>query len=345
MDRRLILAVAGSGKTTFLINKLDLVHRFLIITYTDNNRDHHRRCIIEKFGYEPENITLLTYFQFLIRVCYRPFLKDIVKARGITYKMPDAKTLKLKRNNPLFYLTKNMYLYHNRIAKLCQERCAKDIRNRIEKFYDCLMIDEVQDFGGHDFNLIQSIIPQTIDSLFVGDFFQHTYDTSLDGNINSSLYKNIKKYKKRWIDNGVMVDEQTLSNSYRCSPNICEFVQNKLGIAIASHRTDETIVRLIETQEEAESIYAADDIVKLFLQEANKYECYSTNWGASKGLDKFKDICIVLNKTTLKAYRTGNLGTISPSTLRKLYVACTRAKGNIYFVPHTFIDKYKKQSS
>ena len=98
-------------------------------------------------------------------------------------------------------------------------------------------------------------------------------------------------------------------------------------------------------QEEAEAIYAADDIVKLFLQESNKYECYSTNWGASKGLDKFKDICIVLNKTTLKAYRTGNLGTISPSTLRKLYVACTRAKGNIYFVPHTFIDKYKKQSS
>ena len=176
MDRRLILAVAGSGKTSFLINKLDLVHRFLIITYTDNNRDHHRRCIIEKFGYEPENITLLTYYQFLIRVCYRPFLKDIVKARGIIYK-----------------ITKNMYLYHNRIAKLCQELCAKEIRNRIEKFYDCLMIDEVQDLGGHDFNLIQSIIPQTIDSLFVGDFFQHTYDTSLDGNINSGLYKNIKK--------------------------------------------------------------------------------------------------------------------------------------------------------
>lgn len=337
-----MLAVAGSGKTTFLINKLDLEHRFLIVTYTENNLDHLRRSIIEKFGFEPANITLLSYFQFLIRVCYRPFLKDQVKARGITYRMPDAKTLRLKRDNPLFYLTRSRYLYHNRIAKLCQECCANLIRERIEKFYDCLMIDEVQDLGGHDFNLVQTIIPRTIDCLFVGDFFQHTYDTSKDGPTNSGLYDNLKKYKKRWSDNGVIVDEQTLSNSHRCSPKTCEFVQANLGIAIASHRTDETEIRLIDTQEEADAIFANDDIVKLFYQDANKYGCYASNWGASKGLDKFQDVCIVLNKSTLKAYNSGRLNAISPSTLNKLYVACTRAKGNIYFVPYTFVDQYKK---
>ena len=37
MDRRIILAVAGSGKTTFLINSLNLDRRFLIVTYTENN--------------------------------------------------------------------------------------------------------------------------------------------------------------------------------------------------------------------------------------------------------------------------------------------------------------------
>ena len=73
MDRLLMLAVAGSGKTTYIINKLDLEHRFLIVTYTDNNVAHIKKAIIKKFGYEPQNITLLSYFQFLIRVCYRPF--------------------------------------------------------------------------------------------------------------------------------------------------------------------------------------------------------------------------------------------------------------------------------
>lgn len=336
-----MLAVAGLGKTTYLINKLDLERRFLIVTYTENNLDHLRRCIIEKFGYEPANITLLSYFQFLLRVCYRPFLKDQVMARGITYKMPDAKTLRLKRDNPLFYLTRNGYLYHNRIAKLCQERCANQIRERIEKFYDCLMIDEVQDLGGHDFNLIQTIIPCTIDCLFVGDFYQHTYDTSKDGPTNINLSDNLEKYKKRWCDSGVTVDVQTLCNSHRCSPKTCEFVQSNLGIAIESYRTDVTEVKLIDTQEDVDAIFANESIVKMFYQDASKYDCYASNWGASKGIDKFQDVCIVFNKSTLKAYDSGRLNSIPSSTKNKLYVACTRAKGNIYFVPHTFVEKYK----
>ena len=80
MDRRIILAVAGSGKTTFLINKLNLDKRFLIITYTENNVAHIRSGIINRFGYMPTNINVLSFFQFLIHVCYRPFLKDICLA-------------------------------------------------------------------------------------------------------------------------------------------------------------------------------------------------------------------------------------------------------------------------
>ena len=83
MDRRLILAVAGSGKTTYLINHLNLERNCLIVTYTENNLIHIRKCVIRKFGYVPENITLLSYFQFLLRVCYRPFYKEKVRARGV----------------------------------------------------------------------------------------------------------------------------------------------------------------------------------------------------------------------------------------------------------------------
>ena len=60
------------------------------------------------------------------------------------------------------------------------------------------MFDEVQDLGGHDFNLITAILPLSIDVFFVGDFFQHTFDTSKDGNVNISLYKDINLYIKIW---------------------------------------------------------------------------------------------------------------------------------------------------
>lgn len=341
MDRRLILAVAGSGKTTFLINKLDLERRYLIVTYTDNNQSHLRRSIIEKFGYEPANISLLSFFQFLYRVCFRPFLKDEYRVSGISWELPPDWT-RFKKGR-VHYVSSFDLLYHNRISKLCLEICKDDIRERIEKFYDCFMIDEVQDLGGHDFNLITSIIPNSIDCLFVGDFYQHTFETSLDGNVNSGLYKNFENYKKRWRNAGIVIDETTLSNSYRCSPTTCDFVQQHIGIEISSHRKDCTGVKLVEEAKEAETLFYDDTKIKLFLQEANKYDCYATNWGASKGLDRFHDVCIVLNKSTLSAYKMGRLNTIPPSTKNKLYVACTRAKGDIYLIPHTFIDKFKKR--
>lgn len=341
MDRRLILAVAGSGKTTYLINRLDLVHRFLIVTYTDNNLAHLRKSIIDKFGYEPANITLLSFFQFLFRVCFRPFLKDEYKASGMTWTLPPDWT-RYKKGR-IHYVSSSDLLYHNRISKLCLEICKDGIRERLEKFYDCFMIDEVQDLGGHDFNLVTAIIPHAIDCLFVGDFYQHTFETSLDGNVNSGLYKNLKAYKKKWKDVGVVVDESTLSDSYRCSPMTCDFVLHQLGIVISSHRGDATDVKFVEDSDEAETLFHDDTKIKLFFQEAYKYDCYATNWGASKGMDRFQDVCIVINKSTLVLFKKGNLSSLPSSTKNKLYVACTRAKGNIYLIPHTFIDKFKKR--
>ncbi len=112
--------------------------------------------------------------------------------------------------------------------------------------------------------------------------------------------------------------------------------------ALLGHIGVQGIVGVADIGREAEALFYDDTKIKLFLQEANKYDCYTTNWGASKGLDRFQDVCIVLNKSTLSAYKMGRLNTIPPSTKNKLYVACTRAKGNIYLIPHTFIDKFKK---
>lgn len=343
MDRKLILAVAGSGKSTFMIDRLDLQQRFLVVTYTENNVAHLKNKIIRKFGYEPQNITLLSYFQFLIRVCYRPFLKDVCHAKSIFWKMPNINTLKLKRDNPLFYMTRGGCLYHNRIAKLCQSKCLESIRERIERFYDCFMFDEVQDLGGHDFNLITAILPLNIDVCFVGDFFQHTFDTSKDGNVNISLYKDFNRYVKTWKKTKLVIDTTTLCMSYRYSPTICDFVAKELGIPMKSHRSDQVEIKFIDSNKEAIELYNNDKIVKLFFQESRKYDCYAFNWGASKGLDDFCDICIVLNDTTLKAYNEGKLRKLKPETLNKLYVACTRAKGNIYFVPYKFVSKYKRR--
>ncbi len=64
MDSKLILAVAGSGKTRYLIESLNLEERSLIVTYTINNTENLRKRVIKKFGFMPENIRIYTYFSF-----------------------------------------------------------------------------------------------------------------------------------------------------------------------------------------------------------------------------------------------------------------------------------------
>lgn len=340
MDKRVIFAVAGSGKTTHIINKLTLDKRFLILTYTTNNILTIRNSIIRKFGYFPENIKLQSYFVFLHSFCFKPLLSYCVKSKGINWKQPPKFTLRLKRTNPKFYLDANNRLYHNRIAKLCEtQNILSDINSRIEKYYDCLFIDEIQDFAGHDFNLLKSIAKANCEILFVGDFFQHTFDTSNDGNVNSGIFNDYDSYKKLFQNMGLTVDTTTLQESFRCSKTVCDFIQDNIGISISAKTERVSTLKIIDNQFDADVVIQDNSIVKLFYRENYKYDCHSQNWGSSKGINHYHDVCVVLNKTTKQAFKKQGLSTLKPQTKNKLYVACSRAKNHLYFVSDEFVKK------
>ena len=72
MDKTLILAVAGAGKTTEIINNIKKDDKTLIITYTENNYNILKNNIIKKFKGIPDNIKIYTYFTFLYRFCFLP---------------------------------------------------------------------------------------------------------------------------------------------------------------------------------------------------------------------------------------------------------------------------------
>lgn len=97
------------------------------------------------------------------------------------------------------------------------------ITNRLEKYFDELIIDEIQDIGGRDFNFLEAIMEANINMLFVGDFYQHTFDTSRDGATNSTLFNSKAKYESRFTAKGFICDNTSLVNSWRCSKNVCQF--------------------------------------------------------------------------------------------------------------------------
>ena len=258
------------------------------MTYTISNYENLSRKIAKRFGgIWPENVTLMTYFQFLFRFCYKPFLSDRVKARGIIYEQnPDQYAT---QKDGRFYLSPNGYFYSNRLSLFLEKaKVVDEIKARIEKYFDEFVIDEIQDLAGRDFNFLESLMATNVNMLFVGDFFQHTFDTSRDGNVNQSLFNDYAAYEARFTTKGFVPDRKTLINSWRCGKKICDYVSANLGISISSNRaeTDNVDVFLVTNPAEIATILSNPNIVKLHYRECYKFGSGRRNWGDTKGEDK-----------------------------------------------------------
>lgn len=344
MDKRVILSVAGSGKTSLIINDLDLNKRTIIISYTISNIENITNRIVQKFGYIPKNIKIYTYFSFLYSFCFKPLfyraieIKCNIKIKGIVYKQNP--NYKIPKNKILHYVTSNGYLYSNRISKLLMILDGNnEIFSWLEKYFDYLYIDEVQDFGGNDFNFIKTFSRLNLKVTFVGDFYQHTFDTSVDGNTNKNLFLDYNKYISTFTKSGFIVDTTSLSKSFRCTNNVCEFVTNNLGIQIFANNTNLSKILEINNDNKIKEIIKCNNTVKLFYQEHHIYSIYSNNWGNSKGLDCYNDVCIILNRKSYDLYKNQKLNELPNVTKNKLYVACTRSKNNIFFISESAFKK------
>lgn len=340
MAKTVIFAVAGSGKTTYILNQLSLERRALILTYTVKNLENLRNGVIRKYGYMPSNIVVSSYFTFLYNYCYKPVLSYRLGASGINWNPNPATYAKMTEKR--YFVDRGNRLYSNRIAKLLKHHEVESlVLERLKKYFDVIYVDEVQDFGGHDFNFLKTIASAPIDLLFVGDFNQHTYDTSHDGNINSNLHNEYSKYQKQFQAMGLTIDLKTLIKSHRCNAEICAFIRERMGIHIESNRIGESKIYEVEHTEHAERLFHDSNVVKLFYDERHKYPCYGSNWGECKGEDHYEDVCLVMNPGTWNKYRKNLLSGLASRTKNKLYVACSRTKGNLYLVSESMFAAHK----
>lgn len=339
MDKRLMLAVAGAGKTTYLIDKLNKEEKFIIITYTNNNYNSIRKAIINKFGYIPQSVKLYTYFSFIYNFCYKPFERK-TDSKGLEFK----RILERRVNSEklAYYMNiKTKKLYSGRIAKLC-ERVIDKITKRIEKYTQYLFIDEIQDFAGNDFNFIKKLTKCNVNVLYVGDFYQHTFDTSRDNNVNSNIFKNYNIYIKKICDDTLILDDTTLIKSRRCSKDVCDFVRDNLKINIYSYDNRKSTIKEIKEMDEIERIMLDDNWIKLFLRQNYLYIGNTENWGESKGIT-YENVCVVLNPGTYNLFKSKNLINMAPSTKNRFYVACTRTRNDLYFISQEKLEKFRKK--
>ena len=369
MAKRVILAVAGAGKTYHICHEIDPTKRNLILAFTHENIHNIQNELCDAHGSVPELTAVSTFDSFVYHQLVLPYEPSIAEhfgcpkfvSRGICTIDPPPQTIKSTKGkpvvNPLYkkkdrlahYVTMRGQYYCATLSELVlqvkknRESLIKRVAARLNMFYDCVLIDEFQDFREYDYELIMALAKQLNDVVLVGDYHQHSVSAT---NNSGKPFKNKSNdvsydaFVAELRKSGFEVDTTTLDKSRRCSAEICDYVSKKLHIGIASSGDHSGAIIWID--DNPTSVLENDRIVKLVFQDAGKYLFPALNWSYSKG-DTLDEACVVLTEKFDKlANEDFSTDGIPISTLNKLYVAMTRSKGNLYLISAKSFKKIKQ---
>lgn len=353
-DNKLIIAAAGSGKTTYLIDEAikNREKKVLITTYTQANEAEIRKKIIEKINYIPENITVQTWFSFLLKHGVRPYQGIIFDKRINGLILVNSQSgLKgyTKFKQPIYfgeekefenhYFSNSIKIYSDKLSKFvfrCNEKTNGAVISRISKIYSRIFIDEVQDLAGYDLELLKLLFSSNSEVLLVGDPRQGTYST------NSSS-KN-KQYKKANVVNyffqdksiNIETDETSLLINYRCNEPICNLSNNLFKNFTGTKSGNDSV------SGHDGVFFIREKDVEDYLQEYSPVQLRDSkkkivnenfmvmNFGESKGLS-FDRVLIYPTKPFTDWFMD-NESDLAETSRSKLYVAITRARYSVGIV-------------
>ena len=170
MSNTLFIAAAGAGKTTLFVKEA-LTHSesVLITTFTQENEKEIRKKIKKmNYGIIPSNITIQTWFSFLIEHVAKPYQGKLTDKRINGLLLVSEKSgLKYKGKYPVYfkeseidghYFTEDYRIYSDKLAKFCvrgNEKSGGYVIERIAALFQYIFIDEVQDRAGYDLEFIK----------------------------------------------------------------------------------------------------------------------------------------------------------------------------------------------
>lgn len=352
-NNKLTIAAAGSGKTTFLVEEalIQKEGKILITTYTQANEAEIRKKIIEKNKCIPENVTVQTWFSFLLQHGVRPFQGVLFekKIKGLIL-VNSQSGLKgyTKTKQPIYfgeekefekhYFSNALKIYSDKLSKFvfrCNEKSNGNVIDRISRIYSHIFIDEVQDLAGYDLELLKLFFNCNSTTQLVGDPRQGTYSTNSAPKNKQFKKANIVNFFTDQIDN-LAKDDTSLMTNYRCNKSICD-LSNKLFPnfqATTSGNNDTTEhsgVFLIKEQDIENYLQNFEPIQLRDSKRTNVNENYRVmNFGEAKGLS-FDRVLIYPTEPFIKWLKDNN-SELAETSRSKLYVAITRARHSVAII-------------
>lgn len=345
MSNKLIIAAAGSGKTTYLVQEALKIPtgKVLITTFTESNEQEIKTKFIEMVGFIPPNVTILTWFSFLIRQGVKPYQSFLFQGKVTGLKLVNEKSglLRYYKGKPIYakaedvamhYFTKDGRIYSDKLAKfVCKldEVSGGLTINRISRIYKYIFVDEVQDLAGYDLEIIQLLSQQGVKLLMVGDPRQVTYHTHEEAKNSQYSEGGITRFiSDRHLE--IDIDQTTLNVTYRNEQHICNYANSIYPdfspcTAVEKEPTGHDGMFFVRTSD-LEAYLRTYQPVQLRDSRrttvSGNYPVF--NFGDSKGLT-FNRVIIYPTEPITKWICNHNIA-LQPKSQAKFYVAVTRAR-------------------
>lgn len=238
---KLVIAAAGSGKTTYLVRQALAVAdgKVLITTYTESNEEEIRWKFVELNGAVPGNVVIQTWFSFLIEHGIKPFQGKLFEW-SIAGMLLVSQRSGFRGRNRLgfpaywgedefrrFYFDSKDRLYSDKLSKLvlrCDESSVGAVFQRISKIFPYIFVDEVQDLAGHDLDILTALFKSPSHVVLVGDPRQVTYLTHHEARHKKYRDGGIAAFVREALPRKLAceIDDTSLVTSHRNSAAISE---------------------------------------------------------------------------------------------------------------------------
>lgn len=355
MNNKLLIASAGAGKTTHLVKKsLSISGEVLITTFTQENEKEIRSKFRElNKGVVPPNITIKTWFSFLMRHGVKPYQGTLTNNRinglllvqeqsGLKYRGKGRPVYYREKEVDKHYFSQDYRIYSDKISKFTiksNELTKGKVIDRISNIFDYIFIDEIQDLAGYDLKIIKMLMQSQSKILMVGDPRQVTYYTHFsrkypkykDGNIVGFIENECVNKKVE-----CKIDKITLKDSWRNNQLICD-ISNRVFPSFPSN---------VSLQEETSShdgvFFVKSKDIEYYLKKYKPLQLRDTrrkkvngnypvlNFGESKG-KTVPRVLIYPTKPMLDWFKD-HTSKLAFQSRCKLYVALTRAIHSVAIV-------------
>ena len=354
---RLVIAAAGSGKTTYLVQEALKIkdQRVLITTYTESNEAEIRQKFFEVAGCVPANVVITTWFSLLITHGVMPF-------QGAVFDFPVRGMLLVQAQSAIRFTNKagvkvpwpeddiprhffdgRGRVFSDKLSKLvmrCNAASGGAVIDRLSRVFPHVFVDEVQDLAGYDLDILEALARSPAHLLMVGDPRQVTYLTHNERRLAKYANGGIADFLRTLPQKlKIEIDDASLNRSHRNSAAICA-VSSRLFPGLAATQACECAtcrnpppanagVFILRLSDYAHYLATVRPMQLRDKVTATGFDPLSPvmNFGESKG--RGFDHVVILPTGPMQKWLVDPGSELAAQSRAKFYVALTRARHSV----------------